>query len=91
MRKDRDARCTCVRGTTYKKVSDCITTALCESPKPPTVLMSKIEQIMQPSQREIFFCSFAILVEGLEDIAFVATLAIMVSGINSGAWVAISW
>ncbi len=35
--------------------------------------MAAIERIMQPSQNELFFSRTAILVEGLEDVAFLST------------------
>ena len=34
--------------------------------------MAKVEQIMQPSQRELFFTPLVVLVEGTEDIAFIS-------------------
>ena len=44
-----------------------------ESPSSPTSLMARIAQIMQPSQNELYFTRIAILVEGIEDIAFIST------------------
>jgi hypothetical protein len=35
--------------------------------------MARVEQIMQPSQRELFFTPIVVLVEGIEDIAFIST------------------
>jgi predicted ATP-dependent endonuclease of OLD family len=35
--------------------------------------MATVEQIMQPSQNELFFCKVPILVEGPEDVAFIST------------------
>jgi hypothetical protein len=34
--------------------------------------MAAVEQIMQPSQNELFFCKVPILVEGPEDVAFIS-------------------
>jgi putative ATP-dependent endonuclease of OLD family len=73
VRKQGESRATSVNSTTYEKVDAALASALCEKPSTPKVMMSKIEQIMQPSQRELYFCSFAVLVEGLEDVAFIAT------------------
>ncbi len=50
-----------------------ISKALGEQPKSVSALVAGIEQIMQPSLKEIFFCPVAILVEGIEDIAFIST------------------
>jgi putative ATP-dependent endonuclease of OLD family len=44
-----------------------------DSPSSPTSLMARIAQIMQPSQNELYFTRIAILVEGIEDIAFIST------------------
>ncbi len=62
-----------VTGTTYEEVAEEIAAALGEKPQAPTSLMARVEQIMQPSQREMFFSSFPILVEGLEDVAFISS------------------
>ncbi|MCG8404151.1 MAG: AAA family ATPase [Phycisphaerales bacterium] len=73
LRKHRDKNCSLVRSTTYANVEKLLATALEEKPSVPSVLMAKLEQILQPSQRELFFTKVAILVEGIEDIAFIAT------------------
>lgn len=62
-----------VSGTTYEKVEKQLADALGEPPGRPTALMAKIEQIMQPSQRELFFTPIVVLVEGIEDVAFIST------------------
>ena len=62
-----------VSSTTYEKVEQRLAEALKEAPSRPTALMAKIEQIMQPSQRELFFTPVAVLVEGIEDVAFIST------------------
>ncbi|HMI39008.1 MAG TPA: AAA family ATPase, partial [Nitrospiraceae bacterium] len=58
---------------TYASVEKRLAAALKQAPRPPSVLLSKVNQIMQPSQREIFFCKVAVLVEGPEDVAYLAT------------------
>jgi putative ATP-dependent endonuclease of the OLD family len=35
--------------------------------------MAAVEQILQPSQNELFFCGCPVIVEGTEDVAFLAT------------------
>lgn len=50
-----------------------ISNALGEKNKSPTAMVARIEQIMQPSLKELFFTPKAILVEGIEDIAFIST------------------
>lgn len=57
----------------YKQLADRLARALGDAPQRPTELMAAVEQIMQPSQAELFFCKVPILVEGPEDVAFVST------------------
>jgi hypothetical protein len=54
-------------------LSSTLAAALGTTPQSPTSLMAAVEQILQPSQSELFFCGLPVLVEGLEDISFVAT------------------
>ncbi|MEN6368604.1 MAG: TOPRIM nucleotidyl transferase/hydrolase domain-containing protein, partial [Thermotogota bacterium] len=42
-------------------------------PGSPSALMAAVEQILQPSQSEMFFCQVPVLVEGTEDVAFLCT------------------
>jgi predicted ATPase len=58
---------------TYEELSERLATALGSEPQPPTSLMAAVEQIMQPSQNELFFCKVPVLVEGPEDVAFIST------------------
>lgn len=73
IRKCRENKCSVVRASTYEQVEQRLSEALDETPRAPSVLMTKIEQIMQPSQRELFFTPVAVLVEGIEDVAFIST------------------
>jgi len=72
-RKEIDNKCSAVYSTTYKQVEERLAKAMDESPSSPTSLMARIAQIMQPSQNELYFTRIAILVEGIEDIAFIST------------------
>ena len=56
-----------------ERISHLIAESLGETPAKPTEMMAAIEQVVQPSQRELVFCGLPILVEGQEDIAFIAT------------------
>lgn len=58
---------------TFAELSEAIALALQAKPQPPTALMAAVEQILQPSQVELFFTSTPVLVEGPEDVAFIAT------------------
>ena len=73
LRKEIDNKCSVVYSTTYKQVEERLASAMGDSPSSPTSLMARIAQIMQPSQNELYFTRIAILVEGIEDIAFIST------------------
>ena len=57
---------------TFIELSEMLAVALGSEPQPPTSLMATVEQIMQPSQNELFFCKVPVLVEGSEDVAFIS-------------------
>ena len=73
VRKQGHPKASAVTAATYEAVAGRLATALKQEPLPPTALMTAIEQIMQPSQRELFFTRVAVLVEGIEDVAFLST------------------
>ena len=73
VRKSGETRCSIVKAATYEDMEKRLADALGESPGEPSALMARVGQIMQPSQRELFFTRVAILVEGLEDVAFIST------------------
>jgi hypothetical protein len=53
-------------------IADALAEALGKEPEEPSALLAAIEQIVQPSQRELLFCGLPILVEGMEDVALIA-------------------
>ncbi|NQT63965.1 MAG: AAA family ATPase [Candidatus Marinimicrobia bacterium] len=57
----------------YTDLADMLSQALGDQPQKPTEVMAAVEQIMQPSQSELFFCTIPVLVEGAEDVAFIST------------------
>lgn len=73
VRKSREKRSSIVKAATYDAIEKRLADALGESPGKPSALMATVGQIMQPSQRELFFTRVAILVEGVEDVAFIST------------------
>jgi putative ATP-dependent endonuclease of OLD family len=73
LRKRGDGNRTVVSAATYQGTVDRLAAALEDKPCSPTTLMAKVEQIMQPSQRELYFSKIPILVEGVEDVAFIST------------------
>jgi predicted ATP-dependent endonuclease of OLD family len=58
---------------TLAELEKSISGALGEQSKSLTAMVAAIEQIMQPSLKELFFTPKVILVEGIEDIAFIST------------------
>ncbi len=62
-----------VKSTDYTKVKERLTEAFGKETQSPTKLMAKVGQIMQTSQKELFFSPVVVLVEGEEDMAFIAT------------------
>lgn len=62
-----------VRQFSYSQLSSDLAGALGDAPQKPTELMASVQQIMQPSQTELFFCKVPVLVEGPEDVAFLST------------------
>ncbi|GJL65167.1 MAG: ATP-dependent endonuclease [Nitrospirales bacterium] len=57
---------------TYTQLSTDLAGALGDAPQQPSELMASVQQIMQPSQTELFFCKVPVLVEGPEDISFLS-------------------
>ena len=73
IRKSADDRKSITSQVTHKNISDRLGEALGEAPRSLTSTMAAIEQIMQPSQNELFFASVVVLVEGIEDVAYIST------------------
>jgi len=55
-----------------QRITESLATALGKRPDQPSAFLAAIEQILQPSQRELLFCGFPVLVEGEEDVALLA-------------------
>lgn len=58
---------------THTQLADVLAATLKEPARSPTATMAAVEQIMQPSQNELYFTRIAVLVEGPEDVAFLST------------------
>lgn len=58
---------------THEQLADSLAKALNEAARSPTATMAAVEQIMQPSQNELYFTRIGVLVEGPEDVAFFST------------------
>jgi len=78
---DSKSSCSGIRRVTYEQLCGDLAQALGDAPQEPSELMASVQQIMQPSQTELFFCKVPVLVEGPEDIAFLSTFMH-----NAGLW-----
>ncbi len=58
---------------THTQLAASLASALKKPACSPTATMAVVEQIMQPSQNELYFTRIAVLVEGPEDVAFFST------------------
>lgn len=72
-RKCGERPCSVVKWTNYEKVENRLAKAFGRETLSPTNLMATVGQIMQTSQKELFFSPVVVLVEGQEDVAFIAT------------------
>lgn len=73
VRKHRASQATKVSGTTHARLSARLAEVLGGAPATSSTTMATVEQILQPSQNEMFFSRVPILVEGIEDVAFIST------------------
>ncbi len=73
VRKSKDDMASKLSHATYDEISETIAKALGKKPVSPTAMLANIAQIMQPSQNELYFANIVILVEGIEDIAYLST------------------
>lgn len=56
----------------YADIANAVAAATGEQPKRPEGVLAKIHQALQPSLNEMFFTPRLVLVEGLEDVAYIA-------------------
>ncbi|MBN1816243.1 MAG: ATP-binding protein, partial [Sedimentisphaerales bacterium] len=73
VRKDYSHEVSQVAGSNYDFLEKRISSAMDRKPENPSSLMARVGQIMHPSQNELFFSAIPILVEGTEDVAFLAS------------------
>ena len=73
VRKHHQSGAARVSAVTHEGLATCLTEAMQGEPMSPTAVMAAIEQILQPSQNEMFFARVPVFVEGPEDVAFVST------------------
>jgi predicted ATP-dependent endonuclease of OLD family len=72
-RKNSQTGVSTISALTHEKLSERLAKALKSDPVARSNVMAQVEQIMQPSQNELFFARVPILVEGPEDVAFISS------------------
>jgi putative ATP-dependent endonuclease of the OLD family len=73
VRKDSGAKCTTVASLSYTDLLKAWEKVTGEKPKKSQGVLAKVHQELQPQMNEMFFTSRLVLVEGLEDVAFITT------------------
>lgn len=73
VRRDPTTRESCVAQARLEDISKAIAAATGEPAKKPSGVRAQIHQALQPALNEMFFTSRLVLVEGLEDVAYVTT------------------
>lgn len=58
---------------TFDQIAKTIQVARGETPAKPAGIMLKVHQTLQPALNEVFFTNVLVLVEGLEDVAYIST------------------
>ena len=70
VRKDPDHQCSAVSHMSFDEIAAAVAEATGERLLKPEGMLAKIHQALQPSLNEMFFTRRLILVEGLEDVAY---------------------
>ena len=73
IRKDPGQRCSVVAHVSFKEIAQAVAATTGDEPAKPEGFLAKIHQALQPSLNEMFFTRRLILVEGLEDIAYLTS------------------
>ena len=79
IRKDAASGSCKVRHTSFERFSERIAEITGEKPDKPAGVRAKLHAALQPEHSEMFFCNKVVLVEGMEDRAYITT-ALMLDG-----------
>lgn len=71
VRRHTTKRCSTVAQMSHLEVAEAVAAATGEPPKRPEGVLAKVHQALQPSLNEMFFTPRLILVEGMEDVAYI--------------------
>lgn len=72
IRKEPKSRRSGVAHMAYTDIATAVAAATGEAPHKPEGVLAKIQQALQPSLSEMFFTTRLVLVEGLEDLAYIS-------------------
>jgi putative ATP-dependent endonuclease of the OLD family len=77
VRRSLADNCASIRQYSYSKVAERFAEVVGEPPKEKSAALSKVHQALQPALNEMFFTQRLVLVEGLEDIAYIHSWLIL--------------
>ena len=77
VRRNLADNCASIRQYSYSKVAERFAEVVGEPPKEKSAALSKVHQALQPAMNEMFFTQRLVLVEGLEDIAYIHSWLIL--------------
>jgi predicted ATPase len=77
VRRNLADNCASIRQYSYSKVAKRFAEVVGEPPKEKSAALSKVHQALQPALNEMFFTQRLVLVEGLEDIAYIHSWLIL--------------
>lgn len=80
IRQDRGNRCSNVAHADFDAVAKRLSAATGKQIDPPAAQSAKLQQALQPHLNELFFANKVVLVEGLEDIAYITTYFHIIGG-----------
>ena len=70
VRKDAGSPCSSVSHMSFSEIAQSVAAATGEQPVKPKGALAKVHQALQPALNEMFFTRRLVLVEGLEDVAY---------------------
>ena len=73
IRKTPDHRCSAVSNVSFKEIAQTVANVTGKNLEKPKGILAKIHQMLQPSLNEMFFTHKLVLVEGLEDVAYISS------------------
>lgn len=71
VRKEQGEQCSAVSHMTFTEIGAAVAAATGEQPIKPAGALAKVHQALQPGLNEMFFTRRLVLVEGLEDVAYI--------------------